>query len=379
MKKLLFIVNVDWFFVSHRLPIAIEAIEQGYEVHLACTFTGKKEYLESLGVTCHDVAFSRSGSQFKKEIATLFALRKLIVDIDVDIVHSVTIKPVIYSGLAIRTLQRKPVIVAAISGLGYVFSANSWKAKLTKRFVSYLYKLALDCDNKRIIFQNNSDLSTLSKIVKLDQSDIALIKGSGADLSVYDFVEESRDTRKIVSMACRLLKDKGVYQFVEAAKAVRKERSDTEFWLIGSIDPENPNSVTQSEIESWVQQGIIRAFGHRDDIPALFAKSHIVTMPSFYGEGIPKVLIEAAACGRAIVTTDNAGCRDAVVNEVTGLIVPVKDAETLASAFSILLSDDKKRMEMGIKAREFAVKEFDVNNVVSKHLDIYESLMTEKI
>lgn len=378
MKTLIFVINVDWFFVSHRLPIALKSIEEGYEVHLACTFTDKRAYLENLGIKCHSVTFSRSGGSLSCELSSISSIRRLLTEIDADIVHAVTIKPVLYTGFVLQSMAYGPAFVAAISGLGYVFTANTLRAKLTKLLVSLMYKFALRHKRKMVIFQNTSDQAILSDIVNLSGNDRTLIKGSGADLSVYRSQPEPLGTKKIVSMACRLLKEKGVYQFVDAAKIIKAKLPNTEFWLIGNVDPENPNSVSQEDVDAWVEQGVINALGHRSDIPELFAQSHIVTMPSFYGEGVPKVLIEAAACGRPIVTTDNPGCRDAIINEKTGLLVPIKNSEALADALMTLLLDESKRVEMGSQARQYAVNEFDVDNVVAKHLDIYESLLVSK-
>ncbi|MEN9017642.1 MAG: glycosyltransferase family 4 protein [Hellea sp.] len=378
MKRLLFVVNVDWFFVSHRLPIALKAMDDGYDVHLACLFTDKKCQLEELGISCHNVAFSRSGSSIKNELNAITSLRRIIKFNKVNVVHAITIKPVIYSGLALQTIKNSPAFVAAISGLGYVFTAESFRAEMTKSLVSLMYKFAFRNKRKVVIFQNTSDQTILSNIVKLSDTDSALIKGSGADLSIYRYQEEPGGSKKIVSMACRLLKEKGTYEFIQAAKIIKEKHSEIEFWLIGTVDLDNPNSVSQKEIDTWVQNGIITALGHRDDIPDLFAQSHVITMPSFYGEGVPKVLIEAAACGRAIVTTDNPGCRDAIINEETGLLVPIKDAKALADALLDLLLDKNKRVLMGLKAREYAVSEFDVINVVNKHLEIYESLLVNE-
>ncbi len=316
--------------------------------------------------------------QIKKELKTLVQTRRLIKVLNVDIVHAVTIKPVIYTGLSLQSISREVGFIAAISGLGYVFTASTFRAKLTKLLVSLMYKFALSCSRKVVIFQNTSDQGILSEIVNLRERDRTLIKGSGADLSVYSHKPEPVGHKKVVSMACRLLKEKGVYQFVEAARIIKSELPDTEFWLIGSVDPDNPNSVSQKEVDDWVSEGIVSALGHRDDIPELFAQSHIVTMPSFYGEGVPKVLIEAAACGRPIVTTENPGCRDAIIDKSTGLLVPVRNSDALAIALLELLNDDETRISMGIQAREFAVKEFDVNNVVKRHLEIYDSLMADK-
>jgi glycosyltransferase involved in cell wall biosynthesis len=215
----------------------------------------------------------------------------------------------------------------------------------------------------------------LTDVAKLKVSDNVLIKGSGADLSVYNYLPENTSGTIKVVMACRLLKEKGVFQYVDAAKIVKKQHSHVEFLLVGTPDLENPNSVKQSEIDVWVNQGLITYLGHRNDIPTVFANSNIVCLPSFYGEGVPKVLIEAAACGRAIVTTDNPGCRDAVVKGETGLTVPIRDAKALANAIMQLIDNPELRVSMGAKARVFAEKEFDVDSVVNKHLDIYSSLI----
>ena len=375
MKKILFIINVDWFFVSHRLPIALEAIKLGYDVHLACTFIDDRSNLEKLGITCHDINFSRNGGSVFSELLSIIKLRKIIINVRPDLVHSVTIKPVIYAGMAMSFIPKSPSFVAAISGLGYVFSASSFRAKLTKLCVSFLYKISLHKNNKIVVFQNISDETVLSKIVKLTEKNKVLIKGSGADLSIYKFSSPPPAKKIIISMACRLLKEKGVYQFVEAARIIRNKKLNTEFQLIGEVDLGNPNSVSQVEINSWVNEGVISALGHRDDIPDLFEKSHIVTLPSYYGEGVPKVLIEAASCGRPIVTTDNPGCRDAVIVGETGLLVPIKDSLSLSQALETLIKDENMRNKMGDLARKYAISEFDINQVVTKHIEIYESLM----
>lgn len=377
IKKILFIVNVDWFFISHRLPIAIEALKNGYEVHLACSFTDKKNQLTDLGINIHEIDFSRSGNGFINELRTLRGLRDVIKTISPDVVHAITIKPVIYSGLVIRTLKNAPAFVAAISGLGYVFSAQTFRAKLTRFFVSFLYGFALSNSNKMIIFQNNSDENILTAVAKLRSEQKILIRGSGADLEKYSFKSEPSGSIVRVVMACRLLKEKGVYEFVEASRLLQEKNSNIEFLLVGSPDLDNPNSILESEVEYWNKSGVVKALGHREDVHQIFSDSHIVTLPSYYGEGVPKVLIEAAACGRPIVTTDNPGCRDAVIPTVTGLVVPIRNAEMLAEAILKLAENKSMRAEMGAEARKFAEQEFDVQSVVKKHLNIYEELMKE--
>ncbi|MCF2918007.1 glycosyltransferase family 4 protein [Pseudoalteromonas sp. Cn5-37] len=374
-KHLLFVVNVDWFFISHRLPIAKKALEKGYKVTIACRFTEHKNELYAMGFSVVDIPFSRSGGGVNAELNTIKVIKRVIDDVEPSLIHAITIKPVLYTGLALKTVNKDIPFIAAISGLGYVFTANTLRAKVTKLIASVFYKIALSQKFKTVIFQNTSDEAILTRVAKLNSTDKTLIKGSGADLSVYRFEPENLAPPLKVAMACRLLKEKGVYQYIEAARLVKKTHFDVEFLLIGTPDLENPNSVMQTEIDSWVKEGVINYLGHRNDIPDVFSSSSIVCLPSFYGEGVPKVLIEAAACGRAIVTTDNPGCRDAIIEGETGLAVPVRDSEKLAEALICLIEDTKLRSNMGLKARKFAEQEFDVNSVVDKHLEIYDALL----
>jgi glycosyltransferase involved in cell wall biosynthesis len=374
-KKILFLINVDWFFISHRLPIALEAQDKGYVVTIACHFTKHKKELINMGFSVVDIPFSRSGSGIINELNTLKNIRKVIKEVNPSLIHAVTIKPVLYTGLVLKSINRNIPFVAAISGLGYVFTASTLRAKLTRLIVSGFYKVALSQKYKVVIFQNTSDESILTDVAKLKANSKVLIKGSGADLSVYNYLpENSTDSIKVV-MACRLLKEKGVYEYVASAKLVKEQYPRTEFLLVGTPDVENPNTVKQVEIDGWVKNSLIKYLGHRHDIPKVFSGSNIVCLPSFYGEGVPKVLIEAAACGRAIVTTDNPGCKDAIIDGETGILVPIRDAQALSQAIITLIKDAELRSDMGRKARVFAEKEFDVNAVVAKHLDIYKNLL----
>lgn len=373
-KVLLYFVNVDWFFISHRLPIAQKALDDGYKVAIACHFTSHREELETMGFMTFEIPFSRSGVGIFSELKTILKIREVINLVKPTLIHSITIKPVIYSGLMRRTISATNPMVFAISGLGYVFTTKTMRATLIRLAVTVLYKLALSGNKKIVIFQNPSDEGILSKIVGLNENEKVLIKGSGVDLNVYDFKQEPDNGQIKIAMACRLLKDKGVYQYIEAARLVKKSHSNVEFLLIGSPDPENPNSVLAEEIDAWVHEGVITYLGHRKDIANIFANSNIVSLPSFYGEGVPKVLIEAAACGRPIVTTNNPGCRDAIVDGETGICVPVKDSLALASALVTLIEQPALRQSMGKAARNFAEAEFDIKSVVNKHLAIYNTL-----
>lgn len=372
MIKLLYLVNVDWFFISHRLPIALKAKEAGYEVHIACNFTEHYDFLLSLGFQLHHIPFDRSGAGLLHELKTLLAIRQVFQNVQPNLVHAVTIKPVLYGGIAARTTGIKGMVFA-VSGLGLVFVAEGRAAKIRRWLISCIYQFAINVDNSKVIFQNPADKKVLQQAVTLPDDRCEMIRGSGADLSVYSVQPEPIDVS--VVMAARLLKEKGVYQFVDAARILKKRGLEVKFKLVGEPDPGNPNTVTQKELEVWRAEGNVELLGFRQDVNQVFAESNIVVLPSFYGEGLPKVLIEAAACGRAVVTTDNPGCLEAIELDQTGLAVPVKDSIALADAIEKLVINTELRQRFGSAGRLLAEREFDVNSVVRKHLLIYQQII----
>ncbi len=370
--KIIFLVNVDWFFISHRLPIALKAKEDGYEVHLACNFTEHYDYLASLGLVLHQISFDRSGSGLLHELKTLQSIRRVFKNIKPDLVHAVTIKPVLYGGIAARTTGVKRMVFA-VSGLGLVFVADGMAAKVRRWLVGRMYQFAINVKNSKVIFQNPVDKKVLQEAVRLPDNKCEKIRGSGADLTTYN-VEPEPNVISVV-MAARLLKEKGVYQFVDAARTLKQRGLDVTFKLVGEPDPGNPNTVTQQELDLWRNEGCIELLGFRQDINQVFAQSNIVVLPSFYGEGLPKVLIEAAACGRAVVTTENPGCLEAIEVNQTGFAVPIKDSIALANAIEKLVVNAELRYQFGRAGRLLAEREFDVDSVVSKHLLIYQDLL----
>ncbi|MDY3200001.1 MAG: glycosyltransferase family 4 protein [Arcobacter sp.] len=365
-RKILFVVNVDWFFISHRLPLAIEALKKGYEVHISCGITDKKEYLESLGLIVHPLNLSRSGTGIKGEVKAFGEIYKILKDTLPDVVHFVTIKPVLYGGIASRFLNIYKKVFS-ISGLGFIFINQGLKASISRLIIKTMYRFALGGKNSHVIVQNPDDKAVVNSIVKVP---ITLIRGSGVDLSQYEYIEENNENIK-VSQACRLLKDKGVFEYVEAAKILKQKSSNIEFELYGDIDIHNPASLTNDDIQKIKKEGFVKIHGFSSDIAKVFSTTNIVVLPS-YREGLPKVLIEAAACGRAVITTDVPGCRDAIEPNLTGLLCKVKDSKSLASMIEKLILDNKLRNSMGKAGRELAQKEFDIKKVIEKHFEIYE-------
>jgi glycosyltransferase involved in cell wall biosynthesis len=237
--------------------------------------------------------------------------------------------------------------------------------------------VALGHQNLRVIFQNFDDLSCLASLVELPDRKVTMIRGSGADLSQY-CVTPLPTGVPVVLLAARLLVDKGVREFVQSAQILRQRglsAQDVRFVVVGTPDPANPHSLHPDELAQWTEEGAVELWGHRTDMPQVLASAHIVVLPSYYGEGLPKVLIEAAACGRVVITTDHPGCRDAIQSGVTGILVPVRDAVALANALHELLSDPVRCATMGQAGRELAVSAFDEKQVVAAHLQIYQELM----
>ena len=370
-RTLLFVVNVDWFFLSHRLPIALEAMRQGYQVHIATGLTDRLDELQCNGLVVHPLALDRSSAGLGNAWRTMVQLWQIFRTVRPDVVHLVTIKPMLLGGLVAR-LAGVPAVVAAVSGLGFVFTARGAKAAVRRWLVGALYRVALGHRNLKVIFQNADDLRSLAKVAHLPAAKVAMIRGSGVDLARYAHVPLP-DGVPVVVLAARLLADKGVLEFVQAVRLLRQRGCEARFVLVGTVDTANPASFTDAVVSAWVHDGVVEWWGHRADMPQVLAAAQVVVLPS-YREGLPKVLIEAAACGRAVVTTDAPGCRDAIGPNVTGVLVPVRDAVALADAMEDLVKDPVRCKVMGDAGRALAEKAFDVRQVVAAHLQIYQEL-----
>ncbi|MFC6684519.1 glycosyltransferase family 4 protein [Marinobacter koreensis] len=322
----------------------------------------------------HTVAIARSGQNPFAELGSLISLYWLFRALKPDLVHLITIKPVLYGGIAAR-LAGVSAVIAAVSGLGTVFVAQSATAKVRRVLVSGLYRLAFKHRRLAVIFQNPDDREGLLAAGALQKGQTRMIRGSGVNLFNYSFVPEPEGT-PVVVMAARLLRDKGVYEFVEAARLLKSRGVELVMRLIGAPDPGNPTSVEQAELDDWSAEGIVELVGYRSDIARQYGAANIVCLPS-YREGLPKGLVEAAACGRAVVTTDVPGCRDAIEPDVTGVLVPVKSASALADAIQVLIEAPERRMRMGKAGRELAEQAFSINSIVEQHLEIYEELLQD--
>lgn len=368
MARILFVVNNPSFFLSHRVRIALAAQEAGYDVHVATMPGNSVQTIKAYGFTHHELAMSRSGTNPLSELKTVWGLYRLFKAVRPDLVHLVTIKPVLYGGIAAR-LARVPAVVYAISGLGFIFTRQKKGVDVLRWVVSTLYKRALGHKNSRTIFQNDDDCAILTQLGAVNKNQVVMIRGAGVDMQ--EFAPQAEPDLPItITMAARLLKDKGVMEFVQAAQC---DTAHEYCWqLAGSIDEGNPASLTAQEFEQISHD--VKCLGERKDIAQLYANSHIVVLPS-YREGIPKSLLEAAASGRPIVTTDVPGCRDTIVPNQSGLLVPVRDGKAIYAAVKRLAQDSALRLAMGKAGRELAEQEFAMPIIIRKHLDVYQDLL----
>lgn len=374
-RRLLFIVNDPAFFVSHRLPLALAARSEGFDVHIATARGEGQQAILDAGLPFHPIPLSRSGKNILRELRSLGAILSLLRKLRPSVVHLVTIKPVLYGGIAAK-LTGTPGVLAAISGLGITFTSQGVAASIFRTLVKGLYRLALSHRNLRVVFQNPQDRAILQQIGAVSDEQSVLVPGAGVDLATYQHMPEP-EGRPVVAFASRLLKEKGVAEFVKAARLLKKRGVDADFWLIGEPDLANPTSISDEEFESWRADGAVKLLGFRKDVAELFSRAHVVALPSYYGEGLPKVLAEAAACGRAVVTTDLPGCRDAIVPGETGLLVVPKDIDALADALESLIHDPAWRQKMGAAGRRLAEEKFSIESVCDKHVALYEHLHKE--
>ena len=372
--KILILVNNLSYFVSHRMSLAQVLVANKYEVVVAYGESGNidPKYVKKKGFKVCFVSMTRGGTNFFEEVKTIYSIWQLFKKERPKIVHLITIKPYLYGGIIAR-LTNVPVVVSAIAGLGTLFIQRDLKTRFLRSILYPLYRLAFGHSNQRLIVQNKSDKKALISWGVTNSKKFFLIKGSGVNLDNFTKLEEAVSIPTIC-FAGRLIKEKGVYEFVSAACYLIKKGIKARFWIAGDMDLKNPSGLTKKEIKQISGNKNIRLLGYQKNIPNLFSKSHIICLPS-YREGLPKVLIEAAAACRAVVTTNIPGCRDAVVPNKTGLLVPVKNPQKLAEAIEWLIENPQKRIAMGKAGRKLAEQEFRIEKIIQSHLKLYEELV----
>lgn len=369
-------VNVDWFFYSHRLPIANAAKKYNFDMSVFTDVTIR----EKVNL---DHQFNLSQSPLKRQSKISIILIEflktyfLIKRNKPDLIHAVTIKPIIILGL-ISKFTSTPFI-AAFSGLGPVFRQEKYYQRITLKLVIFLLKYVFKNRDSMAICQTNHDQEKLVSYGVIESQKISLVPGSGVDTNIYTPSKKREDLGRFILMSSRMLLDKGLIEYCVAAKIVKREfKEDIKFLLSGPIDLSSPTSITQIELDRLTSKYEVEYIGNRSDMPELLASTEIFVLPSYYPEGIPKVLIEASSCCAPIITTNHPGCRDIVINKETGILVPTKNSKELASAILSLLKNKKAQLEFGLKGRKFVKDNFEESKIIEEHFKIYKKLINLK-
>lgn len=375
-QRLVYVVNDAAFFVSHRLALGEHARALGLDVVVAAPEGPGRDAIEAAGLRFAPIPLARAATDPRGEARTLLAIGQVFARERPSLVHDVTIKPVLYGGLAARVL-RVPALVSSVSGLGYTFVARGVRARARRALVARVYRRALAHPRSRVVFQNEDDRRELVDMgcVALERT-VVIRGGSGVDVASFTPGPPPAGPPLVV-LPARMLRDKGVVELVEAARAIRASGRAARFALVGGIDTENPAALSRAELDALVADGAVEYWGHRKDMRAVLAKASIVCLPS-YREGTPRALLEAAAAGRAVVTTDVPGCRDAVVAGQTALLAKVRSPTDLADAINALLDDPARRERLARAGRALAEREFDVSRVVSATFAVYADVWPDE-
>lgn len=369
-EKLLFIVNNPAFFLSHRLSLALLAKEKGYEIHVATTYSENFEKIQNYGFKTHKIFLKRGSTNVFYDFMTFCNIFKLIKSQKPDILHLLTAKCNIYGGIASRFISI-PKVIHAITGLGHIFvdrDQNIYK-KILKKLVINLYRISIK-STSMVIFQNKENLDFFLKKRIISENQANLILGSGVETDTFVFKLEDFSDNPIVLFPSRLLIEKGVLTFIEASKLIKNKRN-VRMLIAGDIDYENPSSISKDQLKSAVDLGLIEWNGHVEDMPSLLAKSSIICLPSYYPEGIPKSLIEAASCGRPIITTDMPGCNEIVRNNYNGKLIPVDSPESLANEIINLIDSKELRQKYGANGRKLVLEKFSSDIINNATIELY--------
>jgi glycosyltransferase involved in cell wall biosynthesis len=372
--RVVMVVNRDAFFLSHRLPLARGAREAGMDVIIVAGETGEGRVIEDEGFRFIALPITRDSLNPFVDARTVWFLARLYRRLQPTLLHHSTVKPLVYGSLAARLSCRAAAVVNTVSGLGYAFTSNHRTARMLRPALRRLWRAALSHPRSHTIFQNPDDRDDFVRMRLVRPERTVLIRGSGVDCGVFR-PEPEPEGAPVVVLPARMLWDKGVAEFVEAARLLRAAGNVARFVLIGSPDLRNREAIPEGQLQAWSQEGVVEWWGHRTDMPSVLAGAAVVVLPT-YGEGLPKVLLEAAAAGRPVVATDVRGCREVVRPGVNGLLVPPKDSAALAHAIGRLLRSPDLRATLGQGGRHLAECEFAEPVVVEQTLAVYRQLLT---
>ncbi len=363
----------DWYFCSHRLPLACAARDAGYEVVVITKVNKYGKKIAEQGMRVIDLDFKRRSKNPFKSIGLIRRIYEIYSIEKPDIVHHISLKTVVLGSIA-ALIAKVPIVINALTGLGFIFTSNTLPVRLIKiLIIEPVLKFLFTRKNTWTILQNIDDKRHLMSFNILSEERTKLIKGSGVDISLFRHSPEASGAPKVV-FASRMLKNKGVEEFVTAARELMDNGINASFILVGDVDEGNPSSITRNQLKDWHDEGFLEWWGHRDDINKVFEMVHIVCLPS-HREGLPKVLLEAAAAGRPVIASDVPGCREIVHDGVNGLLVAVKKPIALADAIEKLVNDKNLREEMGANGRSMVEMEFSTEIINGQTLDLYDQVL----
>ncbi|HMF89066.1 MAG TPA: glycosyltransferase family 4 protein [Candidatus Angelobacter sp.] len=371
--KALFLASEDRFFWGHPLPVARAALRDGYEVIVATGVHSYAEQIRNEGFRLIPLQFSRRSHSPGREFRAIRELRHIYRSEEPDIVHHLSLKSVLYGSIAAKG-NGDPQMVNAVTGLGYLVASSSWKARLLRPLIWKVLQFFLRRPNQRILVENQEDKQLLVTKVKVPPEKVIVTRGAGVDIDAF-YPSALLEGLPVVLLASRMLWIKGIMEFVEAARLLRAKGIMARFVLAGDTDPSNPTCVPRQKLLEWQDSGEVEWWGHQEVMVDVYRQASLVCLPSWGGEGIPKVLMEAAASGLALITTDVPGCRDIVQDGINGIVVPPRDRAALAGAIEELLKDPVLRLSMGRRSREIATREFSQTAVVRQILELYKELL----
>ncbi|MCK5348607.1 MAG: glycosyltransferase family 4 protein [Desulfobacula sp.] len=374
-KKIIYFITEDWYFWSHRLPIAKAAKDMGNEVIIVTRVNKHLQRIKGEGFRVIPIQLERQGKNVLKELRSLFEIIRIYSREKPDIVHQVAVKPVIYGSIA-AIMTRIPVVINALAGLGFIFVNKGPKAGFIKHVFILLYKIVYRSKSITGLFQNPEDRDFFVSAGLIDKNRTKLIMGSGVDTSLFDISAEQKGVIRIL-FAGRMLWNKGVGELVAAGKILYSKGIKTQIILVGKPDKENPRAISKNILQSWHDKGVVEWWGYQENMVKIISACHIIALPTTYGEGVPKILIEAAASGRPVVATDVPGCREIVKDGQNGFLVQPHDIESLAEALEKLVKDSDLRSRMGRRGREIVKSDFSEEIVVEKTLKLYSKLLTD--
>jgi len=369
----LYFVAEDWYFWSHRRLLALAALDKGYDVYVVTRVNDYAQKINDLGIKLIPIKIDRHGKNIIQELKLIKEIIEIYKKIKPDIVHQIAIKPILYGTIATLFVKTRK-IVNTFPGLGHVFESKRFWDRKIRFFLMNIFKLLFKIRPVKVIVQNMDNADLLINAGVCEERNLSLIRGSGVDLREYIQSDEVSNS-PIILFASRLLWQKGLADFVAAASIVRESNTNVRFVIVGEPDKNNPNSVPETTLNEWNEGGLVEWWGYQSQMLKILSKVKVVVLPSFYGEGIPKILIEAAACGKPIITTDMPGCREIVIHELNGFLVKPHNPEVIADHVRQLLEDDGLCKQMGKEGRRLVESEFSIEKVNAETLLIYDELL----